>query len=324
MNTLIVPCLGRKTIDNQPQYLLRHPNGKLLIERSIEGIFPELYDKIIFAILKDDSIKYNAKEIIENELADKYSIDICEFDKLTSGPAETVYKTIKEKNIDGSIVVKDSDNYIKLEEQMEGNFIAGLDLNNSVRDVHNLRNKSFLIINEQNNILDIIEKQIKSEIIGLGLYGFKNVQDFVSAYEKLDDMSYPIDSLYLSHIISYLIGYSQRIFHYISSIEYENWGDERLWKDMQRDYTLYFIDLDNIFKTATLSENNKNRLMALQSRGAYFIGYTTHNKEYRNNILQVMEDSGIKFIKVIYDCPYSSVKEIIDTDDLLIQKVLEL
>ena len=68
-----------------------------MIERSIEGIFPELYDKIIFAILKDDSIKYNAKEIIENELADNYSIDICEFDKLTSGPAETVYKTIKEK-----------------------------------------------------------------------------------------------------------------------------------------------------------------------------------------------------------------------------------
>ena len=58
MNTLIVPCLGRKTIDNQPQYLLRHPNGKLLIERSIEGIFPELYDKIIFAILKDDSINW--------------------------------------------------------------------------------------------------------------------------------------------------------------------------------------------------------------------------------------------------------------------------
>ena len=36
MSTLIVPCVGRKIMNGIPQYLNRHPNGKLLIERSIE------------------------------------------------------------------------------------------------------------------------------------------------------------------------------------------------------------------------------------------------------------------------------------------------
>ena len=44
MSTLIVPCVGRKIMNGIPQYLNRHPNGKLLIERSIEGVFSEGFD----------------------------------------------------------------------------------------------------------------------------------------------------------------------------------------------------------------------------------------------------------------------------------------
>ena len=35
MSTLIIPCVGRKFIDGKPQYIVRHPNGKLLLERSM-------------------------------------------------------------------------------------------------------------------------------------------------------------------------------------------------------------------------------------------------------------------------------------------------
>lgn len=324
MSTLIVPCLGRRIINGIPQYLHRHPKGRLLIERSIEGVYSEIYDRVLIVLLKNDINDYHADTIIKTELKE-YPIEIVTLERMTSGPAETVYAAIQKADIKGSAVVKDADNYLKIECVPHGNFVAGLDLNMWERDIHNLRNKSFLILNEQGNLLDIIEKQVRSDVICLGLYGFNKAEDFVKAYRKLNDASYPISSLYVSHVISYLIGYSGRVFHYVAALEYENWGDERLWKDMQRDYTLFFIDLDNILgDNRALSEQNKNKLSVLQERGASFVGYTVEDEEYKISALKVLQDSGLKFIKIIYGCPYSEKKEIIASDDELKRKVIEL
>ena len=324
MSTLIVPCLGRRIVNELPQYLHRHPQGKLLIERSIEGIFSEEYEKILILLLKEDIEKYHADTLIREELK-KYPIEIIILENMTSGPAETVYMALQKANITGSVIVKDVDNYLKIASVPQGNFVAGLDLNTWERDIHNLRNKSFLILNEQGNLLDIIEKKVRSDVICLGLYGFNKAEDFVKAYEKLNDASYPISKLYISHVISYLIGYSGRVFHYIAVSEYENWGDERLWKDMQRDYTLYFIDLDNILgKNGILSEQHRKKLSVLQKRGASFIGYTVKDEEYKISALNVLQSAGLQFIKIIYGCPYSEVKEIIASDDELERKVIEL
>lgn len=324
MSTLIVPCLGRRIVNEIPQYLHRHPNGKLLIERSIEGIFSEEYDRVVVVLLEDDIEEWHADIIIEEELK-KYPIEIVVLNSMTSGPAETVYMAIQKANIEGSVVVKDVDNYLKIKNVPHGNFVAGLDLNTWERDVHNLRNKSFLILNEQGNLLDIIEKKVRSDVICLGLYGFNKAEDFIKSYKKLNDISYPISKLYISHVISYLIGYSGRVFHYMEALEYENWGDERLWKDMQRDYTLYFIDLDNILgKNGTLSEANKKKLSVLQQRGASFIGYTVENEEYKISALKVLQSAGLQFIKIIYGCPYSEKKEIIASNEALERKVIEL
>ena len=324
MSTLIVPCLGRRIVNEIPQYLHRHPNGKLLIERSIEGIFSEEYDRVVVVLLEDDIEEWHADIIIEED-SKKYPIEIVVLNSMTSGPAETVYMAIQKANIEGSVVVKDVDNYLKIKNVPHGNFVAGLDLNTWERDVHNLRNKSFLILNEQGNLLDIIEKKVRSDVICLGLYGFNKAEDFIKSYKKLNDISYPISKLYISHVISYLIGYSGRVFHYMEALEYENWGDERLWKDMQRDYTLYFIDLDNILgKNGTLSESNKKKLSVLQQRGASFIGYTVENEEYKISALKVLQSAGLQFIKIIYGCPYSEKKEIIASNEALERKVIEL
>lgn len=324
MKTLIIPCLGRKIINGIPQYLNHHPNGKLLIEYSIEGIYTEVYCRVLIVLLEEDVRLYQADKIIEREVK-KYPIEIVILDQMTSGPAETIYQVIKKRDITGSVVIKDSDNYLKTETILYENFVAGLDLNVWARDVHNLRNKSFLIVNEQGNLLDIIEKQIRSDVICLGLYGFKKAEDFVKAYEHLNDASYPIFSLYVSHVISYLIGYSGRIFHYVPSLKYENWGDVRLWEEMQRDYALYFIDLDNILDSeGAISKQNREKLSILQRRGASYIGFTVKDEEYKISTLKVLKNAGIHFIKVIYGCPYSEQKEVIRSSLELERKVIEL
>lgn len=324
MSTLIVPCVGRKIVNGKPQYLNRHPNGKLLIERSIEGVYSENYARVLIVLLKPDVEQFEADRIIVRELS-SYPIEIVALEEMTSGPAETVYQAICIAGVTGAVVVKDADNYLKTKDIPKSNFVAGLDLNTWERDIHNLRNKSFLVVNEQGNLLDIIEKQVRSDVICLGLYGFKKAEDFVLAYQHMNDGTYPISKLYLSHIISYLIGYSGRVFRYVESLEYENWGDERHWKDLQRDYTLFFVDLDNILGSAgELSPDSKEKLLALQGRGASFIGYTVEDEGYKIDALKAFQDAGLMFLKVIYGCPYAERKEIIASEGELEKKVIEL
>lgn len=324
MSTLIVPSMGRKIINDIPQYLNYHPNGKLLIERSIEGVYSEEISRVLIVLKKQDEIEYRAMTKILNEVTG-YPLEVIMLDAMTAGPAATVYQAILSADISGPIVVKDSDNYLLTAERPKGNFVAGLDLNTWEGDIHNLRNKSFLIVNEQGNLLDIIEKQVRSDMICLGLYGFQKAEDFVRAYEHLNNHDYPITKLYVSHIISYLIGYYGRVFHYIPCMEYENWGDERLWKELQRVYSLYLLDIDHILRSdGTLSESNQEKLSLLQKRGASFIGCTVRDERCKSLAEQTFRNAGLRLITIVYGIPYVENMEIIRSEEELIEKAREL
>ena len=306
MSTLIVPCLGRRLVNGIPQYVGRLPNGKLLVERCIEGISSSLYSRLLIAILREDEERYQAGSIILSELKG-YPAEAIYFDKMTSGPAETVYEVLTKADVTGPVIIKDSDNYLKMAEQPRGNFIAGLDLNTWNRDIHNLRNKSFLIVNEQKNILDIIEKQVRSDVICLGLYGFQRSKDFITAYEHLNNPSYPITRLYVSHVISYLIGYSGQVFHYVPCTEYENWGDERLWLEMQEDYSHYFLNLDHLFdgSESVSKEEICRNIRLLQDRGASFIGYSVKDRDQDIEAVEVFRSKDINLASIVRNCPWS-------------------
>lgn len=266
MRTLIIPCCGGRQIDGRPQYLVRHPRGKLLLEKCMEGINPAQFDRILVTVLRED----HAKETILSELGGTYPVEVVELAEQTNGPADTVYETVVQANVTGSLVVKDVDNFVAVQEVPEGNFVAGLDLNTWEHDVHNLRNKSFLIINEQKNILDVIEKQFRSDVICLGLYGFKSAERFCEAYRRLNTTDYPITRLYLSHIISYMIGYYDQVFRYVEASAYENWGDRQDWENAQSKYATYFVDLDQI--------TDPEPLKALAKNGAVVIGFSASGK----------------------------------------------
>ena len=98
MSTLIVPCVGRKIMNGIPQYLNRHPNGKLLIERSIEGVFSDKYRRVLIVLLKEDTEHFDAESIIVQEVKG-YPLEFVLLDQMTSGPAETVYQAIQKANV---------------------------------------------------------------------------------------------------------------------------------------------------------------------------------------------------------------------------------
>lgn len=256
MRTLIIPCMGRKMIYGMPQWLLKHPTNVSILDYGISKINRLDFDNIIVVIYESDLMYENAEYELD-KIKNTYSnVRILVLKNLTNGPAETVYLTIKKLQIRGPVVIKDVDVITNELLFNEGNYIVGINLEKN-DDITNLKNKSFLILNEQKQILDVIEKHIKSEYISMGVYGFENAEDLISTYEKLTDVSYGIKRIYISHIIAYLIGRYNKIFYFKELKYYEIYDNEKIWEECLRKYCKYIIDYDKI--AAFYNCNNLNK-----------------------------------------------------------------
>lgn len=251
MKNLIIPCCGRNFLNGKPKYLNKHPDGTLLAVKTFQKMNVDAYDMIYYVILKEDIDRFDALTILNKAirvLSIPYQVVV--LDSRTDGPAETVYNAIVNAQIKGEIVIKDLDNMLEVSTQAYGNFVAGLNLIEYENDIYQLRKKSFVIINEQNTVLDIVEKRLCSDIISAGLYGFESAADFIFAYKRLRDENYGIKHLYVSHVISYLIGFLGKNFDYIEVSGFESWGTDKEWKDVLQLYAdsikngLVIIDLD--------------------------------------------------------------------------------
>ncbi len=315
MRTLVVPCAGTRKINNNPLFLTRYPDNQLLALKAIEGVYPDNYDRIIFTVLKDVDKKFHACEMIKRENKGKYNVDFVVLDEQTSGPAETIYQTIKKAGIDGEFAVRDTHAYLSVKKDYVGNFVAGLDLTTYEKTIDNLRSKSFITINEQGQILDVVEKHFCSDVISAGFYGFKSTEDFNNAYEHLCDPNYNIQKLYLSHVISYLIGYSQRVFHRAKVLEFEDWSTSMAWQKVQKDNSLCFIDLDSI----EIDFDTLDKLVSLSKAGMAFIGFS-----YNNISLDDIEMRGVNIISIVHNCPRTNSKTIINNLEDIDRMLLEV
>lgn len=321
MSTLIVPCAINQLIDGELLGLKRHPLGKMIVHQCFYNLDPSRFDRIIIALNQKEEDAYGIRERIVEELKEYANVQVIVLEEETSGPAETVYQAISKENVTGSLIIKDSTNFIKVSQDMYGkNFIAGINISSWPEDIHDIRRKSFIKVNEQAKVLDIIEKKVKSEIIGVGLYGFKEARDYTEAYEKLNNSVHPLRSLYVSHIISYLIGVYGRVFHYIPVTEFEDWSSEKCWLDIQERYANYFLDLDEIFGISLDCKSHLDvieNLTKLSTKGATFIGFTSNDERVKKKMKNMFLQKGINCIQVVYGCTLSKVKRIISTDTMV-------
>ena len=279
MSTLIIPCAGDAKLDGIPTCIARHPDGKYLFEKCITGVNLTTVDRIIFTISARDNVEYNIESKIK--AAELGNVEVCVLDRKTRGPAETIYRTIKQMKVAGQFLIKDVDNSTSVPKLEQASFVAGLDVFDY--DIRNLKTKSFITVNEQNNILDIIEKQIKSNNICVGLYGFKSAEDFLNAYEALLDPNYGIEKLYVSHVITYLIGRYNRIFQYVKVENFESYGTQDEWDELKRHAVkrqkLALFDLDG-----TLFDTNEVNYRAYRDALAHYGFAFEREYWYRNCI----------------------------------------
>lgn len=320
MNTLIIPCAGKSSRfpNMKPKYMLTHPDGKLMVEKAIEDINLDVFDRIIFTIVKEHDQKYDVKLILSQVFADNKKVEICVLDNFTSSASETIYLTLNKMKVQGSLVIKDSDNKVKVHFDKDiKNMIVGYDIQEH-REVTNIQAKSFLIVSEQNIIQDIIEKNIVSNIICLGVYCFKNVQDFIHAY--LDMKSKKISGeMYISHLISYLLAYNKYIFEAVMAESYNDWGTIKEWKQEQKRFRTYFIDVDGVIlknsgkygrinwsNNKDYLENNVKTIKKLQDNGAQIVITTSRQESYRKDLEKLLSDVDIKPYAILMGMNHSS------------------
>ncbi|SDB67326.1 hypothetical protein [Butyrivibrio sp. INlla16] len=276
MKTLIVLCAGGTIVNDKPIYLNTHPDGGLIAKKAIENIYQETYDRVIYTILDRECYEYDADVILSNELRATREIEIVRLEELTKGPADTVYKTIKAANIEGSIAIRDSLGSMELTERLEGNFIVGLNLLTYNDSIQRIKSKGFIVANEQNIVLDFMEKRFCSDIISAGLYGFKKGDDFIESYLRLSDPAYNIPRVSVGHVMEHLIGYKDRKFKLGYTQVFEDWGDQIAWYEMQRKRATVFIDLDSMLankKIDALSEKTIKKMRIVSQNGMRFVFY---------------------------------------------------
>ncbi|MCR5506981.1 MAG: hypothetical protein K6F04_03995 [bacterium] len=320
MKTLIIPCAGKSSRfpNMKPKWMLTHPDGKLMIQKALDGINLEIFDRIIITILAEHCKKYEADLVLKQAFENNKKIEICILDNQTKSASETVYMTIEKMQINGEFVVKDSDNFVSVEiPKKEKNFIVGYDIHKHPK-ITNIPEKSFLIVNEQNITQDIIEKKIVSHIICLGIYGFSDTTEFQNTFKYLSKNGIE-NELFISHIISYIISQKKSIFEYIEAIDYKDWGTINEWILEQKKYQTYFIDVDGVIlknsgkygkinwgnNLEAINENVKE-IIKLQENGGQIIITTSRGEEYRKDLEKILQKLGIKPYSIIMGLNHST------------------
>lgn len=224
--SLIVPlCADKMEYGHSIPYLFHFSSdGTSLCIKSIQGLDLSRFDNIYFTILKKWDIKYCLSDLLYLQFRklNMTQAKVVVLEDATDSQAETVYRTVKRENIDGCIFIKDADGY----------FTGDFTLCNSIAvypldrlEMVNPGNKSYVELDDQFYITNIIEKKIISRYFNAGAYIFEEASVFCNYFERLSSYR----KLFMSHIV-YSMLLDKIPFRPFDVKEYQDWGNEKTYK----------------------------------------------------------------------------------------------
>lgn len=305
MFSLIIPAASQATFGDskKPAWMMTHPNGTMMITECIRGLNLDVFDKIFIAFLEQHIRQYQCLDEIKQELETLVPADRLEFVLLespTSSQAETIAQILELKNLSGSFFVKDADNYFAVEVSL-GNYIATFSLD--YMPYVNPHNKSYLLINENDNIVNIVEKKIVSSFFNVGGYGFESVEQYQNYYQRL---KYE-EGLYLSHIIFQML-LDECHFKPLYVNSYHDWGTFEDWHRFYHEYKVFLVEIDGIIcidesetgpgrrnLSVPIHENIEKINEWVVSATRQVILLTSRPEEQRNTIIKQLQEMGVKY-----------------------------
>ncbi len=319
MTTLIIPCAGKSSRypNVKPKWLFTHPDGKLMLEKSISPFLKNKKIKIkIVTITKKIETKFQVKFLIKQMFGNQLKVLV--LNSQTKSASETVLKTIEYYKLKGQILVKDSDNFFMINPKfnpMNKNFVAGVDISKHP-EISNIHQKSFLKLNNKNQIIDIEEKKIISDKICIGLYSFGSANDFIYHFNNCS-RNIKTKEIYLSFVVKSMIN-SNNLFLYTEGINYEDYGTFTDWLSIRRKYRTFFIDLDGVIfknkgKYGKKNWNTKNEiikkntqtLLKLNSKGAQIIFASARPEKNQRKLIAELKKIGFSNFKMLLGLNHS-------------------
>lgn len=213
---LIVPIASCKDeyLHSLPPVFQAESNGFMPCVKAILPLDLSIFDHIYFTILQVLDEKHHLSEKLKEQFqnAGVNNVSIVRLEHQTTSQPETIFQTIQLANIRGAIFIKDSDCSFRGEViPQNGVVIYPLE---SLPWV-NPQNKSYVAVDDNFYVTNIIEKKIISHYFLAGGYCFEDAEQYTRYYQRFAGKR----GLYLSHII-YAMLLDKHLFRPILATEY--------------------------------------------------------------------------------------------------------
>ena len=316
MRSLIVPMAGRSTRfpNMRPKWMLSHPmTNRMMVTEAISGLNLDFFDNIYFICLQEHEDKYSFMKGFVAELDDaglRAKSNVVLLPEQTDSQSETVYTFLSGYDLDGFIFIKDSDGFYRCDVE-ERNQVAYFDLNDM--DDINARTKSYVDLDVNDVVTNIVEKKVISSTFSSGGYGFADAKEFCKTFEKLQDMD---GECYISHIIFEMM-LSGSTFYGTKTTDFKDWGTLDAWNKYKSQYKCLFVDIDGTLITNSSHhfppyigsgepiENNIDFLAELYEGGKTKIVLTTSRPEkYRQLTIMELQTKGVPYDELVMSLPH--------------------
>jgi len=294
--------------------MLSHPmTNRLMVTEAISGLNLDFFDNIYFICLQQHEDKYSFMKGFVSELDDaglRAKSNIVLLPEQTGSQSETVYTFLSGYDLDGFIFIKDSDGFYRCDVE-ERNQVAYFDLNDM--DDINARTKSYVDLDVNNVVTNIVEKKVISSTFSSGGYGFADAKEFCKTFEKLQDMD---GECYISHIIFEMM-LSGSTFYGTKTTDFKDWGTLDAWNKYKSQYKCLFVDIDGTLITNSSHhfppyvgsgepiENNIDYLAELHEQGRAKIVLTTSRPERLRQItIMELQTKGIPYDELVMGLPH--------------------
>ena len=214
-HNLIVPMVTNQLKGFPIEYKYNN-EGVMKCVEAIAGLPLKQFTDIYFIISKQADIEWHLETKIrwdlcrflhKDKLDSNTNIKFIKLEDQTKSQVETIYNAVIQSHIEGSTFIKDADNSFTLNKIQFDNSVCIYSIEDCT--VFEPQHKSYVSIDDNMLITNIIEKRVVSKYFNCGGYSFKDVNCFIEAYDHFKDYD---GHVYLSHLIYYLMLVKKMLF----------------------------------------------------------------------------------------------------------------
>jgi hypothetical protein len=310
--TLLLPCAGKSSRypGVRPKWMLTLPDGELALARAAASLPADAYDRVVVAVRAEHEARYQTDALLKRVFGASVEVQVLAFD--TRGPADTVAEMVMGSEVEGPFAIKDADSFFEPAALPDTGFVALSDIRKNPH-MSNVGAKSFAVINENNLVVEMIEKSLASNFVSVGLYGFSDAAAYLEAFQATKAAT-ETGELFVSHVMNRAIADGMAIAPRLVEglIDVGTLDD---WRRHVRPRGTIVTDLDGVvFENHSRYfapfwddidvpiDGNVAALRAYQEQGAQIVFMTARPERYRAKTESALRQLGLEPHAIVMDC----------------------